>query len=50
MPALPELPVDDTPLTIEFPPEVNPVLPLELSYPDSNVEPEVLSEEWEDDP
>jgi len=42
--------VDAPPLTIEFPPDVSPVLPLELPNPEVNVDPVLLSEEWEDDP
>jgi len=42
--------VDDTPLTIVFPTAGSPILALNPSNPDVNDVPDVLSEEWEDDP
>jgi len=48
-PALPELPDEDPPLIIEFPPAGSPMLELKPLNPDVNVEPAVLPEEWEDE-
>jgi len=42
--------VDDTPLTIVFPTAGSPILALKPSNPDVNDVPDVLPEEWEDDP